>query len=294
VNEREWTRLLEQLRRGDCTPFLGAGASSSTLPLAAKLSEEWAERYDYPFADRSDLAEVTQYAAVIEEEAVIVKQRVADELAGLGLPDFTSPIQPHVVLARQPITVFVTTNYDDFMTKALLQVRKQPVTAVCPWYRGADDDEATWFPEGYEPTVDEPLVYHLHGSFEHPPSMVLTQEDYLEFLITLAKDRGMGNNRVVPTQVLPAMTRKPLLFLGYGLRDWSFRTLFQGLHSTLSEVQRRRHISIQLAPVRDGDRTTRQRAEDYLRNYYAQQRISVHWNTVDQFCAELTHRLGSA
>ena len=294
MEEREWHRLVEQLKRGECTPFLGAGACSGTLPLGAKLSRAWAKRYDYPFSDKSSLAEVTQYAAVIEKDAVTVKQRVAEELAGLGLPDFSKPAQPHVVLAQQPISVFLTTNYDDFMTQALRRVRKNPVTRLCPWYLGAESDSATQFPEGYTPSVEEPLVYHLHGSFEHPPSMVLTQEDYLEFLITLAKDRGMGSNRLVPTQVLPAMTRKPLLFLGYGLRDWSFRTLFRGLHSTLAEVHRRRHVSIQLAPLRGGDRAARQRAEEYLRSYYDEQKISVHWDTVDRFCSDLTRKLEQA
>jgi len=294
VDDRDWRRLVEQVKRGDCTPFLGAGACSGTLPLGAKLSRAWAKRYNYPFGDKSSLAEVALFAAVIEKDAVTVKQQVADELSGMGLPDFSRPAQPHAVLADQPISVFLTTNYDDFMTQALQRARKKPVTRVCPWYEGAESDAATQFPEGYTPSVEEPLVYHLHGSFEHPPSMVLTQEDYLEFLITLAKDRGMGSNRVVPTQVLPAMTRKPLLFLGYSLRDWSFRTLFRGLHSTLSEVQRRRHVSIQLTPLRGGDRTSRQRAEDYLCEYYDQLRISVHWDTVDRFCTELAQRLERA
>lgn len=292
MDDREWDRLVEQIKQGDCTPFLGAGACSGTLPLAAELSREWAELHDYPFTDNANLAEVIQYVvARTEGDAVFVKRKVAAELKARGLPNFSRPHQPHLVLAKQPISVFLTTNYDDFMTKALSNARKDPVTVVCPWYLGAEDDEATHFPKNYIPSVERPLVYHLHGSFEHPPSMVLTQEDYLEFLITLAKDRGMGSNRLVPKQVLPAMTRKPLLFLGYGLRDMSFRMLFRGLYSTLAEVQRRRHVSIQLTPVRGGDRAARRRAEDYLRYHYDQLRISVHWGTVDRFCAELAQRL---
>ena len=291
MDDREWDRLVEQISQGDCTPFLGAGACSGTLPLAAKLSRKWADRYDYPFSDKTNLAEVTQFAAVIERDAVFVKRRVAAQLRGLGLPDFSRSHQPHLVLAHQPISVFLTTNYDDFMTQALHHARKDPVTVVCPWYLGAEDDEVTQFPENYTPSVERPLVYHLHGSFEHPPSMVLTQEDYLEFLITLAKDRGMGSNRLVPKQVLPAMTRQPLLFLGYGLRDLSFRTLFRGLYSTLAEVQRRRHVSIQLNPLRGGTVSARQRAESYFRDYYNELKISVHWGTVDRFCADLAQKL---
>lgn len=292
MDDRDWTRLVEQIQSGDCTPFLGAGASSTTMPLGSELSSQLAEQYGYPFPDTTNLASVAQFAAVVERDAVTVKRRVANELADRGLPDFSNPVQPHRLLAGHPISVYITTNYDDFMTRALQLARKDPRTHLCPWYPGADDDPAASpLARGYQPSPDIPLVYHLHGSFERPPSLVLTDEDYLEFLITLAKDRASARSRLVPTQVLPAMTQKPLLFLGYSLRDWSFRTLFQGLRSTISTVGRRRHVSVQLSPLPEADAGTRKRAEDYLRKQYDRWDISLHWGPVDEFCSELAERL---
>jgi hypothetical protein len=294
-DEREWERLVEQIHDGDCTPFLGAGACSPTLPTAAVLSRQWAENYDYPLDDEASLHEVMQYASIIEGDPVTIKQRVARELAAFGEPDYTNPGSPHTLLARFPIKVYLTTNYDDFMTRALVRSGKRPVTAVCPWYRGAEDDEDTKLPRAYQPQSDHPLVYHLHGSFRYPASLVLAEQDYVEFLVNLAKDLGQDARRVVPTQILLALTRQPLLFVGYSLRDWSFRMLFHGFVEAVASSQARRHVSVQLTPEADGnDHKTRERAEDYLTRYFAKLNISVYWGSAEEFCAELGRRLESA
>jgi hypothetical protein len=302
VDERDWQRLVEQLRNGDCTPFLGAGACAGALPTGSELGRQWAERYQYPFQDGSNLPEVMQYASIVEGDPVTVKQRVARELSSLPDPDFTDPAEPHALLAELPINVYLTTNYDDFMTRALHRAGKRPVTAVCPWYRGAEVDAhmplpggyRTQLPGTYQPRGDEPLVYHLHGSLRYPPSLVLTEQDYAEFLVNLAKDLGEDAKRVVPTQILSALARQPLLFIGYSLRDWSFRMLFHGFVGAVPDVLRRRHVSVQLSPAADMEGPEeRRQAEDYLTRYFSKLNISVFWGTAADFCTELRDRMGS-
>lgn len=296
-NERDWDRLVEQITNGDCTPFFGAGACSGVLPTGDDLCRTWADHYQYPFDNRSALHEVMQYASIVEEDPVTVKQRVARELAELGEPDYMDPTEPHALLAGYPIKVYLTTNYDDFMSRALQRAGKRPVTAVCPWYSGADVDPDTTLPRNYQPAHDEPLVYHLHGSFRSSSSLVLAERDYVEFLVNLAKDLGEDAKRVVPLQILPALTRHPLLFIGYSLQDWSFRMLFHGFVDAVADVQRRRHVSVQLAPDADGDTlddATQRRAENYLNRYFAKMNISVYWGSANDFCAELGQRLGGA
>jgi hypothetical protein len=292
--DRDWDRLVDQIRRGDCTPFLGAGACSPTLPMGADLGRSWATHYGYPFDDDTRLPEVMQYASIIEEDPVTVKQHVVRDLVKRGEPDFTVPTEPHSLLARHPIKVFLTTNYDDFMTRALEREGKHPVTAVCPWYFGAEADPHTRLPRDYEPRSDRPLVYHLHGSFRYDASLVLAEQDYVEFLVNLARDLGRDDRRVVPLQILPALTRHPLLFIGYSLRDWSFRMLFHGFVDSVAGVQRRRHVSVQLAPATDPDDEAGSRAEEFLVRYFTKLNISVYWGEAGDFCAELARRLGSS
>lgn len=180
------------------------------------------------------------------------------------------------------------------MTQALLRQGKQPRAAVCPWYRGSRVNPLTTLPSSYRPDSEEPLVYHLHGSFEDPASLVITEQDYIEFLINLIIDRGMNDQRVVPLQVLPALRRQPLLFIGYSLRDWSFRMLFYGLVRSVADVQRRRHVSVQLPPLAGESETTdERRARNYLTEYFQQLNLSVFWGTASDFCAELADRLES-
>jgi hypothetical protein len=85
------------------------------------MSMDWADRYEYPFPDHRDLARVMQYISISEGDPVEIKERVREEFAGKGPPPFDHPTEPHALLARFPIRVFITTNYDDFLTKALAQ-----------------------------------------------------------------------------------------------------------------------------------------------------------------------------
>ena len=45
----------------------------------------------------------------------------------------------------------------------------------------------------YKPSSERPLVYHLHGHINYPRSMVLTETDYLDFIINLSKGVALGH-----------------------------------------------------------------------------------------------------
>src|SRR5256885_1935999 len=66
------------------------------------------------------------------------------------------------------------------------------------------------------------LVFHLHGPAQ-PQALVLTEDDYLRFLVTMA---GEGK-QLLPKAVREALDRNALLFIGYRLADWNFRALLQ-------------------------------------------------------------------
>lgn len=259
--------------------------------MGADIAQRWAEEYGYPFNDDWNLPAVMQYVGIKLKDFVTVKQRLARELGSMGEPPYEQPTQVHSLLARLPLKAYLTTNYDEFMSHALTRANRRPVSAIFPWYRGAEVDLDTSLPDGYEPHEERPLVYHLHGNLYRPASMVLAEQDYVEFLVNLATDIAADTPRRLPTQVLLAMTRKPLLFIGYSLRDWSFRMLFHGLIEAVPLVQQRRHISVQLAPGTGIAEPKAQRAQDYLTDYFAKLNITVYWGSAQAFCAELGRRL---
>jgi hypothetical protein len=186
LNEATWKLLLRRMRDGDCTPFLGAGASSGSIPVASQMAREWAAEQGYPLADCSDLAKVAQYMAVMEDN-LAPKELVRNQFESVKPPDFLDPLEPHRVLADLPIPVYITTNYDEFMIDALRASRRDPVQELCRWngYMRSFHPSAFETRRDYRPSVATPLVFHLHGSFKVPESIVLTEDDYLDFLISI-------------------------------------------------------------------------------------------------------------
>ena len=59
--------------------------------------------------------------------------------------------------------------------------------------------------------------------------MVLTEDDYLEFLVRMNRD---ASEPLLPPVIRTAF-KDSLLFVGYSLSDWSFRVLFRGLIGSL-------------------------------------------------------------
>ena len=121
LTDEDWDVLLRRIKQGRCTPFLGAGASYGVLPLGGDIAKQWAEKYEYPMEDRSNLIAVSQFLALKYSDSVFPKDLIVDMFEGAGEPDFNDPTEPHRVLANVNLPVYVTTNYDDFMVKALMR-----------------------------------------------------------------------------------------------------------------------------------------------------------------------------
>lgn len=291
-DDAAWKRTVYMIRKNQCTPFIGAGASAENLPVASKLAAGLADEYGFPFDEVHDLARVTQYAAVREGSRQYVKQRLADEMfANVALPDFGAPDQPHALLADLRLPIYLTTNYDDFMFDALAARGRAPQRAICPWYttnRGEVEEATELFQQaaGYNPDSNRPIVYHLHGYYGVPESLVLTEDDYIDFLVRVSADPDL-----LPPVVQRSLTSKMLLFVGYSLADWTFRVIFRGLLAARPPLAGHSHVSVQLPPPAGEAADERpRRIQEYLDGYFEEQHISICWKTAREFSAELRRR----
>jgi hypothetical protein len=292
LNDADWKRLIDQLSHGDCTPFLGAGACAGVLPNGANLSKEWAQETGYPFDNPDELARVMQYAVFVNgRDSTYLKQQVCGKLKLLPPPDFSRSTEPHALLAEFPLPVFITTNYDDYLKQALLLAGKAPRVALCPWYDQTGYDSRLFdSAEELEDDGARPLVYHLHGSWQEPMSLVLTERDYLEFLVNMAEARGGDDRRLIPEPILTALTNRPLLFIGYSLQDWTFLVLFHGLLRGIPGIRRRRHVSVQMPPpLNDQGEEAQDRAKKYLTNSLEDWDITIYWGTAEDFCTKVRY-----
>jgi len=288
LNERDWRTLVSLIARKKCTPFIGAGASVPVLPLGSQLARRWAEEYDYPLADKGDLARVAQFLAIDQYE-MFPKDLIEQEFQGVAPPDFKQSGEPHAALADLGLPIYITTNYDSFMTQALKTRGRDVRREFCRWNRYPElMGQASVFDSGYTPTAEAPLVYHLHGHTEIPQSMVLTETDYLDFLVRFSRDQDL-----LPPAIRVALAGSALLFVGYSLADWNFRVILRGLVGSLEANLGYRSVAVQL-PLSGLSARERERAEAYLDRYFDQiqgMRVSIYWGDARQFACELRDRV---
>jgi hypothetical protein len=176
-----------------------------------------------------------------------------------------NPLHPntlHNLLARvaqQTPMAIITTNYDDLVEQAFIE-RGAPldlfVVAVDrSGIEGPPRGTLLFRTSGQEElqpvTGEEQLLaleldrrqIHLrrsvllktHGHIDRTrptdDTFVITEEDYVSFLGRMA-----SGSSVIPSDLVPLMQSRRLLFLGYELRDWNFRVLFDRLNR--SHLQR--------------------------------------------------------
>ena len=295
LTTQQWKALAQSVHSGQCTPLLGAGACSPTLPTGAELALDLAKTYDYPLQDREDLARVLQFLALTSGDASFPKQEVLKRIRACGYPKFSGD-EPHHALAALGMPMYLTTNYDDFMVSALKAQKRDYRRDFCRWKRELAVHPSIWQSDpDYKPNPDRPVVYHLHGYDLLPESLVATEDDYLEFIYNIAKSGSMTKtvNRsweIIPPAVMKAISTNCLMFIGYRLADWNFRIIFRWLVLSLRRTQNRLKVGVQLSPVHDQHLTAA--AEQYLNTYFRDVfEVVVYWGTADQFIAELRSHL---
>jgi hypothetical protein len=308
---RKWPTLINSVRQGRCTPILGPGLVEPLFGSTHEIAQRWAETYDFPMDphEREDLPQVAQYVAVNQDEHFIrdeLAQSMRDELLrqhrervpelpdGAPLDDLIKAVgaawrardvaEPHRVLAAQPFPIYITTNPDSLLEAALEEAGKAPRVALCPW-----NDYVERLQEAYDeaPTPQRPLVYHLFGRLEEPDSLVLTEDDYFNYLIGVT-----SNKDLIPDSVRRALADTALLFLGFRMDDWNFRVLFRSFMSQEGRGRSRKytHVAAQIDPEQ-GRIMEPERARRYLESYFQGAAISIYWGNAEDFVRELAEKL---
>ena len=283
LTDKYWNILIQAIQDSHCTPFLGAGVNSGLLPLGRDIALKWAKQYDYPLKDKDNLIRVAQFLAVDyfpmfpKEEVIRLLQQAAEKNGSRKVPPALD------ILADIPFSVYLTTNYDNLMFAALERNRRDPKREVCRW-NTLTKAQPAMIPSGYEPSPANPLVFHLHGHLDVSASIVLSEDDYFDFLIN-SRDPSL-----LPKNIETALTNTLVLFLGYGLADWNFRVLLQGLSRFMEKGLGRQHIAVMLPPGKANSEVEKQKIQKYLTAYYHKIDVKVFFGTVQEFCEELGRR----
>ena len=197
----------------------------------------------------------------------------------LGYPilddDKTGPLG---MLADLPVPIIMTTCCHTFIEAALRRAGKEPRSDFCRWHSELDGSRSV-FSGGYEPSAEQPLVYHLHGLDAEKGSLVLAEDDYLDFLVAITQNLGNDRDRI-PGEIRAAMQQSALVLLGFELHSWAFRVFLWGLIKYL-RTGTKGLVTLQIAP------NEMERA--FLSGYFKHEAsLDIHWGSVLE-CIQRLH-----
>ncbi len=302
LTDADWSRLVAAIERGACTPLLGAGVHDGRAPLPEDIALQWSETGGYPLEDRWNLARVAQFMAIDrgprwprdQLAAALVEAEAAAAATGKEGEAIAAANDPLRMLAELPLRTYVTTTPDDRLTRALrnYNVRhegkslgRRPRADFCRWHEALRSSSlASTFEEDphYVPSVEEPFVFHLHGQVAVAQSLVVSEDDHLDMLVTTAR-----HPLLIPPAVQRALRGGPLLLLGQPIADWNFRALLRSLCGGDFGGLQAGTVSVHVAPENDEVRR-------YLEKLYGKLHIKVFWGTPQEFLTELRERLDRA
>ena len=264
------------------TPFIGAGLTASVHNALStrKLIEHFQQSNLIADWMRLDLDRVAQYVDCMGGKSrdlvaeYIQKEEKQHELV-------LSEENPLWVLAKLPFPLYITTNYDTLLERYLQTLGKHPQTIISNWRRWHSDRGSAetrlndlknnesgnytisesnelkllpliLWPEDETINSNNPVVFHLHGVATCPETMVLSQDNYIDFLKEMGDPKKKSKNDlgVLPPLILDAISRYHILFLGYSLDDINLHVLIRTLRgeSNLTQNDQSRLFSIQLEP----------------------------------------------
>lgn len=317
-----WQEIVTSIASEKCTPIIGPGLleihAGSRRELATRMAKNY--RVPIPRGERDMLSLLAQQlittrgaAGVRRKMLVLLTEMIADRYRAVLSPELatslapnasdsvlqqrvrdimdfasarTGSTEPHAILARLPFPLYVTANPDFELERAIQRETKRGATAVTDTLRWNADMDAMpsifATDKDYEPTEQQPLVYHFFGSAAMSESLVISQDNFIDSLIAASRTDA------VPSSVRAALCRRSLLFLGFQPDDWSFRTLFRFIlkQEGAAKLRSFEHVAVQVDPE-ESEFDDPENARRYLAQYLGDERIRIYWGSVTDFLIEL-------
>ncbi len=201
--------LRQQLKRGDLILFLGAGLSiGAGLPGWGRLIRPLARAVGYRLPTEDEL--------VTADHLLIAAQHYENQRSRYALITYlqekldTTGVQPttnHHLLAKLPVKVIFTTNYDDLIERTLQAGGKRHNVIV----------EETEIPFWREDRVQ---LVKLNGDLKRPDTIVITKSDYNTYFAAHPR---------LAERLRGVLETKTALFLGYSLNDPFFNQIWDNI-----------------------------------------------------------------
>ncbi len=264
--------------------YLGINPATHEMRwLKSRLSERYGAKISPGLVTR-----LVDYGDLdVPDQAVLVNDLIS-EVGRLDRQQ--NPDNPFAALADLPVKVYITTTPDNLLEDALRERTtspKDPQSLYLCWRSElltADAIRRYTEVTQVEPTIKKPLVYHLFGSLQQPASLVLTEDDYFEYLMWINKP---SLQIPIPKPVTDAFEKNALLFLGFRMSDWNFRLLFRSILNGERRVTREAIDSLAVQLKQGEDYIQPERARQVLEKVFTQQRFNLYWGRSTDFLRDL-------
>lgn len=225
LTDQDWRRLAETIQRGNCVLLLGPAVAvrerdpqrvALTVSLARALAEKAGP--DAANINSDDFRHAAQ---------VFLGSGGADRVdLELAVRDFFAPLAQettdlHRRLAELPFSLCVNTTHDRFLANAFKAVGKTPQLGYYNFRKPSITTALNASPKN-------PLVFSLYGDLDDPDSLVLTENDLLDFLVGVIKNAPPLPSYVTARFSAPDTS---FLFLGFGFQRWYVRILLHVLQA---------------------------------------------------------------
>lgn len=290
MKERHWDTLTAALRHGECVLVLGDeipvnvppndpsptsnGNMSFVEALRCKLARDLED--DNQHAYGGTLAAVAQQYEDTEGFGPNNLRAAAEKFFRSST---FRPSAVHEKLASLPCSLVLTTCQDALLVDSLKAAGKTPITQR--YHLRGDKRDNPEFSLTESPI--SPIVFHLFGEAQEPSSLVLSENDILDFLIAVISERPP-----LPNSLLRALKHGvgSFLFVGFGVRHWDLRILLKVLIRLL-EFNRGRN-AIAAEPLRGLLQADR---EEMILFYQRGMRVELEDTDIGVFLTELSRRL---
>ncbi|MCX4244103.1 SIR2 family protein [Paraliomyxa miuraensis] len=222
-NEAAIERLAEELREG-MMAFIGAGTS---IPGGYPDWRTLIERMQSSLLDQDSRA----MAYVSREDDLLMRAERYRQLMGEGEfgrfvreqfgPERGTCRELHHDLVRLPFTHVLTTNYDNLLERAHASAFPGELPTTVDWQNNADIEA---FLRAARRRGQPRRYVHLHGVYNDPSSIVLSESDY---------QRRYHESASGEMLLSVLFTAHPFLFIGFSFTDMDMMGVFRGTMARL-------------------------------------------------------------
>lgn len=206
--------LQEDFVENRVVPFIGAGFSKNAISPTGTTILDWdglgravaSYIYNYDYTNAIDAL------SLFENEFSRTKliEIIAKELKIYSL----KPGNVHRAFCSLNFEAICTTNFDFLIEQTLTE-------SATPFSTIVSEDR---LPINIQ---EKTKVIKMHGDFNHPEHMVITEDDY---------DCFLDKNKILATYISNMFITKTLLLVGYSLDDYDIRTLWKMIGSRLGKL----------------------------------------------------------